>query len=39
MTTVPGVDRLLLDRLASSGMDESDGIIQAYADEYRRLPC
>lgn len=39
MTTVPGIDRLLLDRLASSGMDESDGIIQAYVYEYRRPPC
>ena len=39
MTTVPGSDRLLLDRLASSALDESDGIIQAYVYEYRRLPC
>lgn len=39
MTTLPGIDRLLLDRLPSNALDASDGTIQAYADEYRRLPC
>ena len=39
MTTLPGIDRLLLDRLPSSALDESGGIIQAYVYEYRRLPC
>ena len=39
MTTVPGIDRLLLDRLASSALDAIGGIIQAYVDEYRRPPC
>ena len=38
MTTVPGSDRLLLDRLASSALDASGEIIQAYAEEYRRPP-
>jgi len=39
VTTVPGIDRLLLDRLASCALDASGGIIQAYVDEYRRPPC
>ena len=39
MTTLPGIDRPLLDRLASSALDESDGIVQASVYEYRRLPC
>ena len=39
MTTVPGIDRLLLDRLPSNALDASGGINRAYVDEYRRLPC
>ena len=39
MTTAPGIDRLLLDRLASSALGASGGIAQAYLDEYRRPPC
>ena len=39
MTTVPGIDRLLLDRLTSSAVDASGGIIRACVDEYRRPSC
>jgi hypothetical protein len=35
---MPGSDQLLV-RLASSALDASGEIIQAYADEYRRPPC
>ena len=39
MTTVSGIHRLLLDRLASGALDAGRGIIAAHGYDYRRPPC